>query len=89
MSASFAWSIYNGESFTNHPILPKLTSPIGENSCLSWAETLDCGDPPLTFFDNTVALKQLEKAHEVSDFAELSFQHLNERKSAAKCYTRR
>ena len=45
MSESFAWSIYNGESFANHPILPKLTSPMGKDSYLSWAEILDCGDP--------------------------------------------
>ncbi|KAL2059615.1 hypothetical protein ABVK25_000908 [Lepraria finkii] len=35
----------------------------GENSFMSWAKILDCGDAPLTFLDNTVALKQLEKAH--------------------------
>ena len=32
---------------------------------MSWAEILDCGDVPLTFLDNDVALKQLEKAHKV------------------------
>ncbi|KAK3176474.1 hypothetical protein OEA41_007797 [Lepraria neglecta] len=32
---------------------------------MSWAKILDCGDAPLTFLDNTVALKQLEKAHKV------------------------
>ncbi|MCJ1273598.1 hypothetical protein MMC21_001391 [Puttea exsequens] len=35
----------------------------GENTFLDWAKILDCGDVPLTYFDNTVALKQLEKAH--------------------------
>lgn len=34
-----------------------------ENSFKSWARIVDCGDAPLTFLDNTVALKQLEKAH--------------------------
>ena len=29
---------------------------------MSWAKILDCGDAPLTFLDNTVALKQLEKS---------------------------
>ena len=38
---------------------------LGENSFMSWAKILDCGDAPLTFLDNTVALKQLEKAHKV------------------------
>lgn len=37
----------------------------GENSFASWAKLVDCGDVPLTFLDNTVALKQLDKAHEV------------------------
>ncbi|KAK0509404.1 hypothetical protein JMJ35_007798 [Cladonia borealis] len=37
----------------------------GENSFGSWAKILDCGDAPLTFLDNTIALKQLEKAHRV------------------------
>lgn len=34
-----------------------------ENSFLQWARIVDCGDAPLTFLDNTVALKQLEEAH--------------------------
>ncbi|KAF2129336.1 Arginase/deacetylase [Dothidotthia symphoricarpi CBS 119687] len=37
----------------------------GENVLLDWAKIVDCGDAPLTFLDNTVALKQLDKAHEV------------------------
>ena len=37
----------------------------GENSFDDWAIIVDCGDAPLTFLDNTVALKQLEKAHKV------------------------
>lgn len=28
-------------------------------------KVVDCGDAPLTFLDNTVALKQLDKAHEI------------------------
>ncbi|KAH7069099.1 arginase family-domain-containing protein [Paraphoma chrysanthemicola] len=35
----------------------------GENVLLDWAKIVDCGDAPLTFLDNTVALKQLDKAH--------------------------
>ncbi|KAH0538631.1 hypothetical protein FGG08_004768 [Glutinoglossum americanum] len=35
----------------------------GENSFVDWAKIVDCGDAPLTFLDNTVALKQLDKAH--------------------------
>ncbi|PGG97792.1 agmatinase [Helicocarpus griseus UAMH5409] len=37
----------------------------GENVFASWAKVVDCGDAPLTFLDNTVALKQLDKAHKV------------------------
>jgi len=37
----------------------------GINPFQSWAKILDCGDAPLTFLDNTIALKQLEKAHTV------------------------
>ncbi|KAF2427796.1 Arginase/deacetylase [Tothia fuscella] len=35
----------------------------GENSFASWAKIVDCGDVPLTFLDNTFALKQLDEAH--------------------------
>lgn len=35
----------------------------GKNSFLDWARIVDCGDAPLTFLDNTVALRQLELAH--------------------------
>ncbi|KAF1924324.1 arginase family protein, partial [Didymella exigua CBS 183.55] len=35
----------------------------GENIFIDWAKIVDCGDAPLTFLDNTVALKQLDKAH--------------------------
>ena len=74
MSASFAWSIYTGENFPPHPMLSKLTSLTGENTYMSWAEILDCGNAPLTFLDNTVALRQLEKAHKVSNLVKLSSQ---------------
>ncbi|KAK0661792.1 putative agmatinase 1 [Lasiodiplodia hormozganensis] len=36
-----------------------------ENAYQSWAKIVDCGDAPLTFLDNTVALKQLDRAHKV------------------------
>ncbi|KAK4443044.1 putative agmatinase 1 precursor [Podospora aff. communis PSN243] len=35
----------------------------GENVFRSDARIVDCGDAPLTFLDNTVALKQIERAH--------------------------
>lgn len=38
----------------------------GRNSFEEWAKIVDCGDAPLTFVDNTMALKQLVKAHKVS-----------------------
>lgn len=37
----------------------------GRNSFEEWARIVDCGDAPLTFVDNTVALKQLVKAYKV------------------------
>lgn len=37
----------------------------GENVFTQWAKVVDCGDAPLTFLDNTAALKQLDKAHRV------------------------
>lgn len=37
----------------------------GYNPFLQWAKAVDCGDAPLTFVDNTVAMKQLGKAHKV------------------------
>lgn len=37
----------------------------GRNSFLEWAKIVDCGDAPLTFLDNTVALNQLTKTHKV------------------------
>ncbi|OJD35527.1 agmatinase 1 [Diplodia corticola] len=38
----------------------------GKSAYHSWAKVVDCGDAPLTFLDNTVALKQLEEAHKAS-----------------------
>ncbi|KAG9378090.1 Arginase/deacetylase [Pyrenophora tritici-repentis] len=37
----------------------------GENVLLDWAKIIDCGDAPLTVLDNTAALKQLDKAHQI------------------------
>ncbi|EXJ81966.1 agmatinase [Capronia coronata CBS 617.96] len=36
-----------------------------DNTFLSWARIVDCGDAPLTFLDNTVALQQLGEAHKI------------------------
>lgn len=55
----------------------------GRNSFEEWAKIVDCGDAPLTFVDNTMALKQLGKAYKVSvpitvvssDFHHLSDHH--------------
>ena len=38
----------------------------GENTFMSWARIVDCGDVRMTYLDNTVALKQLDRAHQVS-----------------------
>ncbi|KAL2271485.1 hypothetical protein VTJ83DRAFT_856 [Remersonia thermophila] len=35
----------------------------GRNPLRSWAKVVDCGDAPLTWLDNTVALATLEEAH--------------------------
>ena len=32
---------------------------------MQWARIVDCGDVPLTYLDNTVALQQLVNAHKV------------------------
>ncbi|KAK8043613.1 agmatinase 1 [Apiospora rasikravindrae] len=37
----------------------------GRNTLQSWATVVDCGDVLLTWLDNNVALKQLDKAHKV------------------------
>jgi agmatinase len=37
----------------------------GKNLFKDWATIVDCGDAPLTVLDNTVALKQLDMAHEI------------------------
>ncbi|KAE8379832.1 hypothetical protein BDV26DRAFT_303392 [Aspergillus bertholletiae] len=37
----------------------------GVNVFQSWAKLVDCGDAPLTWLDNTVALKQLDLVHRV------------------------
>ncbi len=69
MGARMGWSIYTGEaclvvfSYAFSELNKSLV--VGENSFSSWATILDCGDAPLTFLDNTIALKQLEKAHRV------------------------
>ncbi|KAI0141633.1 arginase [Xylariaceae sp. FL1272] len=38
---------------------------IGKNALKSWAKVIDCGDVPLTWLDNNIALAQLTKAHKV------------------------
>lgn len=46
----------------------------GRNSFEEWAKIVDCGDAPLTFVDNTKALKQLGKAYKViSSFLHISW----------------
>lgn len=35
----------------------------GKNVFTDWAKIVDCGDAPLTFLDNTVALTQLTSSH--------------------------
>lgn len=37
----------------------------GEGTLNQWAKVVDCGDVGLTWFDNLIALRQLDKAHRV------------------------
>lgn len=37
----------------------------GEGTLNQWAKVVDCGDVGLTWFDNLIALRQLDKAHKV------------------------
>ena len=84
MSPSWAWSVYNGEASSYHLLSSKLTGMPGENPFTSWAKVLDCGDAPLTFLDNSIALKQLEKAHKVNSSITSCHQKSNDRKCATK-----
>lgn len=57
----------------------------GRNSFEEWAKIVDCGDAPLTFVDNTLALKQLGKAYKVSfpmDAFESGVHHLSDHNRA-------
>ncbi|CEL04684.1 Putative Catalytic activity: agmatine H(2)O = putrescine urea (Precursor) [Aspergillus calidoustus] len=47
----------------------------GENVFKSWAKLVDCGDAPLTWLDNTVALKQLDLAHKVASSRKTNSTH--------------
>lgn len=49
----------------DHASIERLREVIGENIFKSWAKIVDCGDVAMTVLDNTVALKQLDKAHSV------------------------
>lgn len=40
----------------------------GLNAFEDWAKVVDCGDAPLTWLDNTFALKQLDLAHKVQSY---------------------
>ncbi|KAL5336590.1 agmatinase 1 [Aspergillus crustosus] len=48
----------------------------GENVFKSWARVVDCGDAPLTWLDNTVALRQLDLAHKVVSSRKTNSTHL-------------
>ncbi|PYI05340.1 agmatinase 1 [Aspergillus sclerotiicarbonarius CBS 121057] len=50
----------------------------GENVFASWAKLVDCGDAPLTWLDNTVALKQLDLAHKVISSRRANATHLSQ-----------
>jgi hypothetical protein len=46
-------------------VSPAWRCRVGENVLDSWATIVDCGDAPLTWLDNNVAFKQLDKSHRV------------------------
>lgn len=50
----------------NGPRLYASDTPALQERILTDHVQVDCGSAPMTFFDNTIALKQLDKAHEVS-----------------------
>ncbi|KAL2802723.1 hypothetical protein BJX63DRAFT_425864 [Aspergillus granulosus] len=49
-----------------------------ENVFESWAKLVDCGDAPLTWLDNTVALKQLDLVHKVVSSRKTNSTHLGQ-----------
>jgi len=57
----------NGIRQGSRRISPQMSYSVytGRNHFREWAKIVDCGDAPLTFLDNTIALKQLTKAHKV------------------------
>ena len=57
----------NGIRQGSRRIMPDFSWSVytGKNYFKRGAKIVDCGDAPLTFLDNTVALKQLDKAHKV------------------------
>ena len=57
----------NGIRQGSRRISPEFSYSIytGKNYFRQGAKIVDCGDAPLTFLDNTIALKQLDKAHRV------------------------
>jgi agmatinase len=65
MAPGDAWNIYTGKALSPLRNFYLTRSHIGENTFLSWATIVDCGDVRMTPLDNTIALKQLDKAHQV------------------------
>ena len=55
----------NGIRQGSRRIFPGSISIYTGKNYLDQANIVDCGDAPLTFLDNTVALKQLDKAHKM------------------------
>jgi len=65
MAPSDAWNIYTGKALSIPRKFYLTRGPLGENTFLSWAKIVDCGDVRMTPLDNTIALKQLDKAPQV------------------------
>lgn len=36
-----------------------------KNAFTNWAKVIDCGDVPVTWLDNTIALRQIDEAHRI------------------------
>ncbi|KAI1392691.1 arginase [Hypoxylon trugodes] len=63
--ADFSWSVYTGKIHLVMLEMAIFNEILGRNPLRSWATVVDCGDVPLTWLDNNVALAQLDKAHAV------------------------
>ncbi|KAI1464079.1 arginase family protein [Daldinia caldariorum] len=65
IAADTAWSVYTGICILKECLTWPINDALGKNPLISWATIVDCGDVPLPWLDNNVALSKLDKAHKV------------------------